>query len=78
MLCSPAAQAKTLCTLITDASSGQVLQHTGDCTTRVTPASTFKLALSLMGFDAGYSFEEFRMASQVHEGHSVTFNDVDE
>lgn len=26
----------------------------GDCNTRVTPASTFKIPLSLMGFDTGY------------------------
>jgi len=26
----------------------------GDCTTRVTPASTFKIAISLMGFDSGF------------------------
>ncbi len=26
----------------------------GDCSTRVTPASTFKIAISLMGFDSGF------------------------
>jgi beta-lactamase class D len=30
-----------------------VLLEQGDCRTRITPASTFKIALSLIGFDAG-------------------------
>jgi beta-lactamase class D len=46
-------QAKTICTVVADAQSGTVLLEQGDCRTRVTPASTFKIALSLMGFDAG-------------------------
>ena len=48
------ASAKTICTIMADASSGEVLLSQGDCGTRVTPASTFKIPLSLMGFDAGY------------------------
>lgn len=48
------ASAKTICTIMADASSGEVLLSQGDCRTRVTPASTFKIPLSLMGFDAGY------------------------
>jgi len=43
-----------LCTLIVDAGSGATIVKTGtDCTTRVTPASTFKVAISLMAFDSG-------------------------
>ena len=46
--------ARELCTLITDADSGQTLLQRGPaCGERVTPASTFKLAISLMGYDAG-------------------------
>jgi bla regulator protein BlaR1 len=41
------------CTLLVDASSGRRLQQLGDCDTRVTPASTFNIAVSLMGFDSG-------------------------
>ena len=37
-----------------DAASGDVLLEEGDCRSRVTPASTFKIALSLIGYDAGY------------------------
>lgn len=47
------AQAKVVCTVITDGRSGAVVMEDGDCRTRVTPASTFKVAISLMGFDAG-------------------------
>ncbi|MEM5492545.1 class D beta-lactamase [Hoeflea sp. AS16] len=48
------ANAKTICTLIADAESGEVLLSQGDCSTRVTPASTFKIPLGLMGFDSGF------------------------
>lgn len=47
------ASAKTICTVIADAESGAVLLEQGDCRSRVTPASTFKIALSVMGYDAG-------------------------
>ncbi len=50
----PPAFAGADCTLVSDAKTSAVLMQTGDCTTRITPASTFKLAISLMGFDAGY------------------------
>lgn len=51
---APFATARELCTLIADADSGQVLLQRGPaCSERVTPASTFKLAIGLMGYDAG-------------------------
>lgn len=50
-LLSPAAQAD--CALLVDAVSQRVLHEEGACDARLTPASTFKVALSLMGFDAG-------------------------
>ncbi len=49
-----AAHAQRLaCTLIVDAHSGRTVVEQGGCDTRVTPASTFKIPLSLIGFDAG-------------------------
>ena len=51
---SATAQAATLCTAIADAASGTVVMQEGNCIDRVTPASTFKIALSLMGYDAGF------------------------
>lgn len=52
---SPSARAQTLtmCTVVADATTGAMLKQEGDCARRVTPASTFKIALSLMGYDAG-------------------------
>ena len=50
---SGAAQARDLCTVVADAATRTVLIQDGDCETRVTPASTFKVALAVMGYDAG-------------------------
>jgi bla regulator protein BlaR1 len=46
------------CTVMVDASSGAVLVREGTCDERVTPASTFKIAISLMGFDSGVLRDE--------------------
>ena len=54
MLTLPAARAGEVCTAVADAISGNVLVQRGDCTRRATPASTFKIAISLMGYDAGF------------------------
>ncbi len=48
------ANAGTICTLVTDAVSGAILHESGDCDRRVTPASTFKVPLAVMGFDSGF------------------------
>lgn len=46
--------AKNLCTVVLDAETGKsILQEGPACAQRITPASTFKIAISLMGFDAG-------------------------
>ena len=48
------ARAETLCTLIADATTGQLVHQQGaGCDTPTTPASTFKIPLAVMGFDAG-------------------------
>lgn len=47
------AYAATICTLVADPVNRTVLLAEGDCETRVTPASTFKLPLAVMAFDAG-------------------------
>jgi len=47
------AQARPVC-MIVASTSGTILHEDGDCRTRVTPASTFKLPLSLIGFDSGF------------------------
>ncbi|WP_369825979.1 class D beta-lactamase [Achromobacter sp. HZ34] len=50
--------ARTICTIAADAASGRVLVEQGACADRYTPASTFKIAISLMGFDAGILQDE--------------------
>ncbi|WP_370644914.1 class D beta-lactamase [Microvirga sp. ACRRW] len=41
------------CTLVMEFDTGRVLKQEGDCDRRNSPASTFKIPLSVMGFDAG-------------------------
>ena len=53
LLISAAACAGSSCTLPADAETGAVLQQEGPCETRNSPASTFKLALALAGYDSG-------------------------
>jgi beta-lactamase class D len=52
------AQDAIRCTLLVDAATGDTLLREGQCEQRVTPASTFKVALSLMGFDSGILVDE--------------------
>ncbi len=52
-LLSLPARADTVCTLILDASAADVLVEEGDCRSRVPPASTFKVPLAVMAYDAG-------------------------
>ncbi|AZO57672.1 MULTISPECIES: class D beta-lactamase [unclassified Mesorhizobium] len=46
------------CTLIADAQSGKTLYQDGTCDQRFSPASTFKVPLSLIGYDAGILTDE--------------------
>ncbi|MFH1832212.1 MAG: class D beta-lactamase [bacterium] len=43
----------SMCFIVKDIVSGDIIAKEGDCDTRQTPCSTFKIALSLMGCDAG-------------------------
>jgi beta-lactamase class D len=42
-----------VCTLVHEAGVADPLLREGDCDERISPASTFKVAIGLMGFDAG-------------------------
>jgi beta-lactamase class D len=57
---SLASQASTQlsCTTLMDAASGQRLRHDGQCDERATPASTFNIVVSLMGYDSGILIDE--------------------
>ncbi len=46
------------CTLILDAANGKTLYQDGVCDQRFSPASTFKVPLSLIGYDAGILSDE--------------------
>lgn len=47
------AETKIICTIVMDAKTSAVLLEEGECDARAPAASTFKIAISLMGFDAG-------------------------
>jgi beta-lactamase class D len=73
-------EAKTICTIVADAShisdagiTAPILQQ-GNCTERFTPASTFKVALSLMGFDAGFLKDEHGPTIPFREGYTYWGN----
>ncbi|QRM56274.1 class D beta-lactamase [Sinorhizobium sp. BG8] len=53
-LAASVSQAKTICTVIADAATGDVVFKQGNCEGRYTPASTFKIPLSVMGYDSGF------------------------
>lgn len=62
------AQARTICTVVADAKTGAMLLRDGDCGSRVTPASTFKLALGVMGYDSGFLQDEHSPTLAFKEG----------
>jgi beta-lactamase class D len=63
------ASAHTICTIVADAGSGEALVEQGDCGRRVTPASTFKIAISLMGYDSGLLKDEHTPSLPYREGY---------
>jgi len=64
------AQAKTICTVVADASTGGMLVQQGNCAERYTPASTFKVALSLMGYDSGFLGDAHAPKLPFREGYA--------
>jgi beta-lactamase class D len=65
----PATRAGATCTALADAVTGRLLKSEGLCDQRVTPASTFKIALSLMGYDSGFLTHEHLPALPFHDGY---------
>jgi bla regulator protein blaR1 len=55
---APATTTPFSCTEMVDAGSGQRLVHDGHCDERVTPASTFNIVVSLMGYDSAILRDE--------------------
>ena len=57
------------CTLMLDAASGARLVEQGDCDVRATPASTFNIVVSLMGYDAGVLVDAHTPALPFKKGY---------
>ena len=51
------------------AAFGKILKQEGTCDKRVTAASTFKIAISLMGYDAGFQVDEHTPALPFRDGY---------
>lgn len=60
--------ARADCTLVADAATRRVVKEEGACDTRITPASTFKIAISLMGYDAGFLKSEHQPVLHYRQG----------
>ena len=63
------AETVTLCSAVVDAASGVMIRQEGACDRRVTSASTFKIAISLMGYDAGILKDLHTPALPFKEGY---------
>ncbi|WP_025051311.1 class D beta-lactamase [Sulfitobacter noctilucae] len=61
--------ARTICTIVMDEAAVEIMHQTGVCDNRVTPASTFKIALALMGYDAGILQDSHRPALPFRESY---------
>ena len=64
------AETVVVCTAIADADTGETIRLDGDCGTRAPPASTFKIPISLMAFDAGFMKDERTPALPFREGYA--------
>lgn len=72
----PALAAEPLnCTVILDARSGDVLLRDGTCDQRFAPASTFKLPLAVVGYDAGILIDAETPRWDWHPGLSAPQRD---
>jgi beta-lactamase class D len=64
-----AVAADNVCTVLADASTGAILKQEGECDRRVPPASTFKVPIALMGYDAGFLKDENNPKLPFKEGY---------
>ncbi|WP_295994057.1 class D beta-lactamase [Rugamonas sp.] len=63
------ANAAELCAAVADANNGKVIFERGECSQQVTPASTFKIAISLMGYDSGFLKDEHTPMLPYRQGY---------
>lgn len=62
------AHAEVVCTLVTEAGTGALLMEEGDCRSRVTPSSTFKIPLAAMAYDANILVDAHHPAMAFQKG----------
>jgi beta-lactamase class D len=72
ILCASQAWANHQCFLAKE--KGQVLKSEGDCASTYAPESTFKIALSLIGFDSGILKSESKPSWSLPEGTDPYIN----
>jgi beta-lactamase class D len=66
---SSVTQAAPMCALLADAATDKLVKRMGQhCAQRFTPASTFKIPLSLIGYDSGFLTDEHLPAIAYREG----------
>ena len=70
--CASVAGAAPSCTVLADGATGKILKQQGSCDQRLTPASTFKVALSVMGYDSGFLTDEHHPALPYRESYLAT------
>lgn len=68
------AQANTAIKCFLAKENNTVIKQEGDCQTRYTPQSIFKIALSLMGYDAGILENESQPEWPFKEGYDPVIN----
>jgi beta-lactamase class D len=69
--------AELLCNIIADAKTGQIIEQQGDsCSERVTPASTTKIPLAVMGFDSGFLKTPHAPTFPFREGYVDWLGDI--
>lgn len=66
---SAPAEGGTVCIVLADAVDGRILHEDGACDDRVTPASTFKIALAAMGYDSGFLHDSGSPLLPFREGY---------
>ena len=72
VLCVGSALAKVQCFIAKE--NGKVLQSEGDCATSYGPQSTFKIALSLIGFDSGILKDQNKPSWSLPDGDDPYIN----
>lgn len=73
------AHAETACTLLMETKSGEIVHQVGaGCEERIGPASTFKLVLAVIGFDAGILKNASEPAWEYKEEYGPVFEGQDQ